>query len=118
MLSDTYRSRYNPVNGRREFHKGIDIPAPYGTTIVAAQSGTVISAGWMGSYGYAVIIDHGNGVSTLYGHNSRVLVRSGQHVSKGQAIARAGSTGNSTGPHCHFEVRINGSAVNPARYVM
>ena len=118
MLSDVYRARYNPVNGRREFHKGIDIPAPTGTSIVAAESGTVITAGWINGYGYAVIIDHGNGITTLYGHNSRLVVSAGQRVAKGEVIARAGSTGNSTGPHCHFEIRINGSAVNPAPYVM
>ena len=118
MLSDTFRSRYNPVNGRLEFHTGIDIPAPTGSSILAADSGTIITAGWINGYGYAVIIDHGNGITTLYGHNSKLLVSVGQHVKKGDVIARAGSTGNSTGPHCHFEIRINGKPVNPAPYVM
>ena len=118
MLSDTFRARYNPVNGRREFHTGIDIPVPTGSPILAADSGVVIRAGWVNGYGYTVIIDHGNGVSTLYGHNSRLVVSTGQYVEKGQQISRAGSTGNSTGPHCHFEIRVNGSAVNPSRYVM
>ena len=118
MLSDVYRARYNPVNGRREFHSGIDIPTPTGSSIVAADGGVVIRASWMNGYGYTVIIDHGNGITTLYGHNSRLVVSAGQRVSRGDVIARAGSTGNSTGPHCHFEVRINGSAVNPAPYVM
>jgi len=118
MLSDTFRARFNPVNGKREFHTGIDIPAPTGSSILAAESGTVITAGWINGYGYAVIIDHGNGITTLYGHNSRLIVKAGQHVSRGDVIARAGSTGNATGPHCHFEVRINGTPVNPAPYVM
>ena len=118
MLSDTFRSRYNPVNGKLEFHTGIDIPAPTGSSILAADSGTVITAGWINGYGYAVIIDHGNGITTLYGHNSRLLVSAGQHVNRGDVIARAGSTGNSTGPHCHFEIRVNGKAVNPVPYVM
>jgi len=117
MLSDVYRARYNPVNGRREFHAGVDIPAPTGSSIVAADRGTVIVAGWKNGYGYTVIIDHGNGITTLYGHNSRTTVSPGQFVNKGDVIARAGSTGNSTGPHCHFEVRINGSAVNPSSYL-
>jgi len=117
MLSDVFRARYNPVNGRREFHSGVDIPAPTGSSIVAAERGTVISSGWKGGYGYTVIIDHGNGITTLYGHNSRLAVSAGQYVNKGDVIARAGSTGNSTGPHCHFEVRINGSAVNPSSYL-
>ena len=118
MLSDTFRSRYNPVNGKREFHTGIDIPAPTGSPILAADSGVVITAGWINGYGYAVIIDHGNGITTLYGHNSKLLVSVGQHVNRGDQISRAGSTGNSTGPHCHFEIRINGTPVNPAPYVM
>ncbi|MDR2649352.1 MAG: peptidoglycan DD-metalloendopeptidase family protein [Clostridiales bacterium] len=117
LISDVYRVRYNPVNGRREQHAGVDIPAPYGTSIVAAESGVVITASWKNGYGYTVIIDHGNGITTLYGHNSRLLVSAGQRVSKGGAIALAGSTGNSTGPHCHFEVRINGSPVNPRPYL-
>lgn len=95
------------------FHHGIDIGAPYGRTIVAARSGTVIWAGWRGGYGYAVSISHGDGVTTLYGHASRLLVSVGDWVQAGQAIARVGSTGNSTGPHCHFEIRVNGKSVDP-----
>ncbi|MDR1558335.1 MAG: peptidoglycan DD-metalloendopeptidase family protein [Clostridiales bacterium] len=117
LISDVYRVRYNPVNGRREQHAGVDIPAPYGTSIVAAESGVVITSSWKSGYGYTVIIDHGNGITTLYGHNSRLLVSGGQSVGKGDSIALAGSTGNSTGPHCHFEVRINGSPVNPQSYL-
>ncbi|MDR1913250.1 MAG: peptidoglycan DD-metalloendopeptidase family protein [Clostridiales bacterium] len=116
-LSDTYRQRINPVNGRREFHSGLDIPAPTGTSIVAAEDGVVITSGWKNGYGNTIIIDHGNGISTLYGHNSRLTVNVGQAVSKGQEISKCGSTGQSTGPHCHFEVRINGNTVNPNSYV-
>lgn len=104
----------------RGFHTGVDLCRPggtYGATIVAADSGTVTSSGWNGSYGYCVTIDHGGGVSTLYAHCSQLRVASGQYVSAGQVIALAGSTGNSTGAHCHFEVRINGSAVNPMPYI-
>ena len=104
----------------RGFHTGVDLCRPggtYGASIVAADSGTVTSSGWNGSYGYCVIIDHGDGVSTLYAHCSELRVSAGQYVSAGQVIALAGSTGNSTGPHCHFEVRINGSAVDPMPYI-
>ena len=101
------------------FHYGIDIsgPSAYGKTIVAADGGTVSAAGWGGGYGNRVIINHGNGLVTVYGHASKVLVSAGQKVSKGQPIARVGSTGNSTGPHCHFEVRKNGTKVDPLKYV-
>lgn len=104
----------------RGFHSGVDLCRPggtYGAAVVAADSGTVISAGWNGGYGNCVIVDHGGGISTLYAHNSEIKVSVGQYVSAGQILAAAGSTGNSTGPHCHFEVRINGSAVNPMPYI-
>lgn len=101
------------------FHSGIDISggSAYGRTIVAADGGVVVYSGWKNGYGQCVQISHGNGIQTLYGHASRLLVSSGQRVSKGQAIARVGSTGNSTGPHCHFEVIKNGTKVNPLKYV-
>ncbi|MDF1496232.1 M23 family metallopeptidase [Caproiciproducens sp. CPB-2] len=101
------------------FHTGIDISggSAYGKTIVAADGGTVVSAGWSSGYGYCVKISHGGGLQTLYGHASKILVSAGQRVSKGQAIALVGSTGNSTGPHCHFEVIKNGTKVNPLSYV-
>lgn len=98
------------------FHPGIDICNVVGTSIHAAKGGVVVSSGWMGAYGYAVDIDHGGGVVTRYGHCSRVLVGAGEAVAPGQLIARMGSTGRSTGPHLHFEVRIQGRAVNPSSF--
>ena len=98
-------------------HEGIDIAVPSGTPVVAAGSGTVISAGWLGGYGNLVVIDHGNGLATAYGHNSSLAVGVGQSVAQGQVIAYSGSTGHSTGPHVHFEVRVNGSAVDPLGYL-
>ena len=117
-ISSGYGGRIHPTTGKYKFHGGLDIPGSYGSAIVAANSGKVIWAGNRGdSYGNYVIIDHGGGVATLYGHSSKVLVSAGQSVSRGQRIANVGSTGRSTGPHCHFEVRINGSRVNPTPYV-
>ena len=117
-VSSGYGGRIHPTTGQYKFHGGLDIPGSDGSAIVAANSGKVIWAGNRGdSYGNYVIIDHGGGVSTLYGHSSKVLVSTGQRVSRGQRIANVGSTGRSTGPHCHFEVRINGSRVNPNPYV-
>ena len=98
-------------------HEGIDIAVPTGTPVVASASGQVIVAGWMGGYGNLVVIDHGGGIATAYGHNSSFAVGAGSTVSQGQTIAYAGSTGNSTGPHLHFEVRVNGSPVDPLGYL-
>lgn len=103
--------------GSYDFHLGLDIACRTGTAIKAADGGTVIKAGWQGSYGNLVAIRHDNGIVTYYGHNSAILVSVGQKVYQGQIIARAGSTGNSTGPHCHFEVRVNGTSVNPRNYL-
>ena len=105
------------IFGRYSYHSGIDIAASYGASIRAADGGKVTFAGYKGSYGNLVVITHDNGTQTYYGHNSSLLVSAGQKVSKGQAIARAGSTGRSTGTHCHFEVRVRGSAVNPLNYL-
>lgn len=116
-ISSGYGSRTSPIKGKGEFHTGLDIPAPTGTDICAAESGRVINSGSINGYGYTVIIDHGNGLSTLYGHNSKLKVRVGQFVSRGDVIALAGSTGWSTGPHCHFEVRVNGRHTNPWSYL-
>lgn len=106
---------YGPRWGR--WHYGLDYAAPTGTAIRAADGGTVISAGWSGAYGLRIMIDHGGNIKTLYAHCSAIYVSAGQQVYKGQTIAAVGSTGRSTGPHCHFEVFKNGSNVNPANYV-
>ncbi len=98
-------------------HEGVDIAVANGTPVVAAKAGVVIVAGWMGGYGNLVVVDHGGGVATAYGHNTSVTVGIGQQVEQGQLIAYSGSTGHSTGPHVHFEVRINGSAVDPMGYL-
>ena len=116
-ISSGYGYRNRPIGSGREFHTGYDIPAPTGTNIVAAAGGTVITAGYVNGFGYTVMINHGGGLVTLYGHNSKLLVSVGDQVSKGQAIAKCGSTGNSTGPHCHFEVRKNGKHTSPAPYL-
>ena len=119
--SGTITSRFGYRNLKYSYastnHKGIDIANKKGTPIVAADGGTVIYAGWMSGYGYLVQIDHGNGFVTYYGHNSKLLVSVGQHVYKGQQIAAMGSTGNSTGNHCHFEIRYNGVPKNPLNYL-
>jgi murein DD-endopeptidase MepM/ murein hydrolase activator NlpD len=98
-------------------HEGIDIAVPSGTPVHAAASGTVIYAAWMTGYGNLVVLDHGNGLATAYAHNSSLLVSVGQRVSQGQTISLSGSTGHSTGPHVHFEVRVNGVAVDPLGYL-
>ncbi|HET9097114.1 MAG TPA: peptidoglycan DD-metalloendopeptidase family protein [Candidatus Baltobacteraceae bacterium] len=116
-ITSPFGYRRNPFGGGMEFHQGLDIAAPMGTTITAAASGTVISAGWYGGYGNYILIDHGGGMATGYGHCSQIFVSVGQQVQKGQAIGAVGSTGASTGPHVHFEVRINGKPVDPAAYL-
>jgi murein DD-endopeptidase MepM/ murein hydrolase activator NlpD len=128
-LATWVRPAVGPVTsgfGFRDFrgaedHPGIDFGAPFGSTVVAASAGTVLFAGWNSGYGYLVVIDHGGGLHTRYGHNSTLLVQVGEKVSAGEPIARSGSTGDSTGPHVHFEVRLNstnetfsGVAVDPA----
>lgn len=115
--SSPFGWRIHPILGYRRFHAGLDFAASYGSKIRAADSGTVIFAGWYGGYGRAVIIDHGNGITTLYGHTSELYVSEGQTVERGQAIGAVGSTGFSTGPHLHFEVRRNGTPVNPIDYL-
>ncbi|MDD4601606.1 MAG: peptidoglycan DD-metalloendopeptidase family protein [Negativicutes bacterium] len=116
-ITSEYGWRTHPIFGTQRYHSGMDIGADYGDTVAAADNGVVIYSAWMGGYGNAVIIDHGNGISTLYAHNSELLVGEGQQIRKGQAIARVGSTGYSTGPHLHFEVRQNGSPVDPMGYL-
>lgn len=117
-VSGTISSRFGVRSRiRSSAHTGLDIATSSGTPIVAAASGTVTFAGWKGSYGYLVVITHSNGVQTYYGHCSKLYVSAGQTVSQGQSIAAVGSTGNSTGPHLHFEIRVNGIAYNPQNYL-
>ena len=117
VVTSPYGYRTHPIFGTTIYHSGIDIGVDYGTPVHAADGGVVVEAGWISGYGYAVIIDHGNGLSTLYGHNQELAVSEGQSVSQGQVIAYAGSTGNSTGPHVHFEVRANGDPFDPSAYL-
>lgn len=116
-ISSDYINRISPISGKPEFHTGIDIPANYGESVIAAADGVVIQSGWINGYGNTVMISHGSGLVTLYGHNSSNIVSSGQYVKQGQAIARIGSTGYSTGNHCHFEVRVNGDHTSPWPYL-
>jgi murein DD-endopeptidase MepM/ murein hydrolase activator NlpD len=113
-ITSPFGWRSNPFGGGPEFHQGLDIAAPQGTTVTAAAAGTVIMAQWYGGYGNYVLIDHGGSYSTGYGHLSAMYVSAGQSVQRGQAIGAVGSTGQSTGPHLHFEVRIAGKPVDPA----
>lgn len=116
-ITSPFGYRTHPISGSYSFHTGVDIGASSGSAIVAANNGTVISAGWNGGYGKCVIVDHGGGIVTLYAHCSSIYVSVGQSVSRGETIAAVGSTGNSTGPHLHFEVRVDGSYVNPIPYI-
>jgi len=115
-ITSPFGNRMHPILGYVRFHAGLDFGADYGSPIFAAQAGTVILAGWYGGYGQAVLIDHGGGVTTLYGHASDLYVSEGDRVQRGQAIATIGSSGLSTGPHLHFEVRVSGEPVNPISY--
>lgn len=116
-ITSPYGNRYHPILKRNKFHSGIDIAAATGSPIVAANDGTVIFSGWNRGYGNLVYVDHGGGIVTVYAHNSKLLVSKGDKVKRGQTIAKAGSTGMSTGPHLHFEVRKNGSTTNPISWV-
>jgi len=110
--------RNSPWGDGNELHPGIDIAAGMGTPVVATADGEVVKSGWSGGYGNIVQINHGNGIETIYGHNSQIAVSVGQSVRKGQVISYAGSTGKSTGPHVHYEVRINGTAVDPIKFLV
>ncbi len=116
-ITSPFGNRLHPIFKVYKMHTGIDIGCASNTTIVASNSGTVIKAAWNNSYGYMMMIDHGGGIVTLYAHLNSFLVSQGDVVAKGQAIAKSGSTGNSTGPHLHFEVRVNGKYVDPTQYV-
>ncbi len=113
-----YGVRSDPFRGSAAMHPGIDLAGPYGTPIYATADGTVLRAGWnSGGYGNLIEIDHGRGIATRYGHLSQVLVSAGDHIARGQLIARMGSTGRSTGSHLHYEVRIDGRPVNPIPFM-
>jgi len=116
ILTSGFGNRISPISGTMRFHAGIDIGSDSGTPVVAAASGEVVQAGYMGGYGYAVIIYHGGGFSTVYGHLSKFAVSTGQKVQRNQIIGYVGSTGFATGPHLHFEVRINGVLQNPFNF--
>lgn len=115
-ITSQFGWRYHPIYQTQKYHSGVDIGASYGATIVAADGGTIITAGSVSGYGNCVVINHGNGITTLYGHMSSIAVSVGQKVSKGQTIGYVGSTGNSTGPHLHWEVTVNGVRQNPLNY--
>ena len=116
-ITSGFGTRWHPVLGGYRFHAGIDLPAAQGTAVAATARGSVVSAGWCGGYGWCVTLDHGRGIFTLYGHLSRIGVTPGQDVARGQELGRVGSTGQSTGPHLHYEVRNNGRPVDPASYL-
>ena len=116
-ITSEFGWRNHPIFGGQRFHSGVDIGGDYGLPIHAAQGGIVSHSGWIDGYGNTVMIEHGNGIVTLYGHNESLAVSVGQYVNQGDVIAYCGSTGNSTGPHCHFEVRLNGEPVSPFNYL-
>lgn len=117
-ITSSFGYRRSPFTGRRELHKGLDIAAPIGTPIYATANGRVLSAGRDGAYGLTVTIDHGAGIVTLFAHMHRINVTAGQKVSRGELIGTIGKTGRTTGPHLHYEVRLNGVPVDPKRYVL
>ncbi|MCS7234549.1 MAG: peptidoglycan DD-metalloendopeptidase family protein [Armatimonadota bacterium] len=114
-LTSGFGLRRHPLFGIVRAHHGVDIAAPWGTPVQAAAAGTVVYAGWFGGYGKLVVVDHGGGLATLYGHLSSIAVSAGQRVRRGDVVGRVGSTGYSTGPHLHFEIRVNGRPVDPLR---
>lgn len=116
-LTSHFGFRVSPIDGFRESHQGMDIAGPAGSSIRATADGVVKLAGWAGGYGNVVVIDHGLGYSTRYGHNRQVFVKTGDRVKRGQVIALMGETGKATGPHCHYEVWYNGRAMNPSRFL-
>ena len=117
IVTSEYGYRIHPIQGTKKLHTGMDIGAKSGSNVIASAGGTVIMSQYYGGYGNCIIIDHGGGVSTLYAHMSKLIAKNGQYVNAGDVIGLVGSTGNSTGPHLHFEVRINGNTQNPRNYV-
>lgn len=116
-ISSPYGWRVHPVYKNRQFHGGIDIAVSVGTSVRAAAAGKVIRSGYMGAFGYGVVIDHGRGVTTWYGHNSRLSVKVGEKVKQGQVIARSGNSGVTTGPHVDFRIKVDGETVNPIKWL-
>lgn len=116
-VSSSFGSRMHPITGKKQFHRGVDIPGKEGADVLAVADGVVIRSTKNGSYGWMIEIDHGDGLTTLYSHNRKNLVSTGETVVKGQSIAEIGSTGRSTGPHVHFEVAKNKRSINPVRYL-
>lgn len=117
VVSSHFGFRISPGGIGSTYHEGLDIASSYGNPVHATANGRITQAGWVNGYGYLVEIDHGNGIKTRYGHNSAILVSVGDQVVEGQTISLIGSTGNSTGPHCHYEVRVNGEAVDPTLFL-
>lgn len=117
-ISSRFGLRRDPFTGRLAWHEGIDLAVPYGTPVVTCAEGRVIRAGWVSGYGRLVEVDHGNGLCTLYGHNSRLCVRRGDWVRRGEILAYSGTSGRSSAPHLHYEVRLNGKAVDPEPYIL
>jgi len=116
-LTSRFGTRISPFTGKRQFHSGIDIAGAMGTDVIATAAGKVVFAGKKGPMGRTVIIDHGFGIRTHYGHNDKVLVKKGERVERGHTVAKLGSSGRSTGPHVHYSVEVNGKAVNPLDYI-
>ena len=114
-LSSAFGSRQDPINGGADFHPGLDISAEYGTPVKATADGTIETAGWMGDYGNMILVKHGYGMSTKYGHLSRIVVSAGQTVHRGQIIGYVGATGRTTGAHLHYEILLNGERINPLK---
>ena len=117
-VTSDFGVRRSPLSGHRQLHEGIDIASAYGSPVAASGDGVVTFAGRGGGLGKKIVVDHGYGLATVYGHNSEIVVREGDRVTRGQLIARVGSTGRSTGPHLHYEVHINGVPVDPRRFLL
>jgi murein DD-endopeptidase MepM/ murein hydrolase activator NlpD len=116
-ISSRYGVRWHPVLGGARFHAGLDMAAPIGSPVYATAPGAVSTAGWCGNYGWCVTIDHGHGIATLFGHLSAIGVQPGQIVTAGQPLGRVGSTGRSTGPHLHYEIRKDGRPIDPGPHL-
>jgi murein DD-endopeptidase MepM/ murein hydrolase activator NlpD len=116
-LTSRFGTRISPFTGKRQFHSGIDVAGARGTAVIATASGKVVFAGNKGPLGQTLIVDHGHGIRTHYGHNDEILVKRGARVERGDAIGRMGNSGRSTGPHLHYTVEVHGKAVNPLDYI-